>query len=1213
MSRRFSYRWLWVVMSVCSVFAVVREASAQVATHHMHKEASAGGLLLLPAGPDASPTVVASANFKNTLPGEHLVRTFESPTVAAASGGVIPAPSAVAITVWMSKSGNQASMVPKVKVFLNSVTGTPLCVASGASALTTTLTAYVLSCTTATPVAVAPSDRFVVWVGVDVTVIANGNYSAQLGVEGVLGGRSDSRVVMPLVLSASRGAVGSSVTIAGVNFGPASGGQVGFGGAAGVPTSWTNTSITLPVPAGATSGPVVVSAGGVSSLGSPFIVVPAITGVAPASGLPGTAVVLSGTSFGTIVGRVAFGGTPAPVTSWSDTRVVAVVPDGAPSGMVTLTVGGVLVAGGPFEVLAPPALSTLSPAEGAAGSTITLDGAHFGDRQAGDGVTVGGLAAAVTSWTDTRIVATVPFGATTGLVVVTARGLASNGLLFTVRLPGVSVLSPSSGAVLPVGQTPVSAVVSGLSGAIALARCNGVEAAIDGGAISCVVPVRKGRNAIVVQVVDTAGHEEAGSVVIGGVAPPTVLVATPSRYTMSAGEHRSVQLTDDSGRVVTEATWTSEQPGVVGVDVRGELTALAPGTTDVVASAGGLVVRVPVEVVEGALPTGTPAWTIDPTPGWYQYATTAVDAASAAFVAAEVQYDDRFLVSAMQLRAFDDDGRQSVLIAVPVSPVVQTLRLMGDALGGVLVVATGSTARTITRLAVDPSDVLAWEQRVSGDLDAGIAQGPDGTIFTMSGRTTFYYAPAVRDPLIVGIDGRTGRRRFAVAPVAPSFCASGGGYSELSRFDAPLTVDTEGVAHVLGIVRDQNGVSPESCGPTPLGDIYLAARVVHYGIAPDGTTTATDLYRHASDSTYFTFRGRFFTVPDDQGGVLAAWEWCAGAQVECRTLARHVGAGQVGDVFELPHQFGWGEMVSASGRTAYYGGRMTPAMKFDMATGGVSWRDESPGAPVAARADGRVEVQRFGVGRMLVDTNGALAAAPATPVATPVLSTAGRWRVTADRGDLSAVVDDGFMPDQAGFAVAFGGGLQGRGAAPGSYGVFFKGHEIPGTLGLGRHGSIRIVPRNQLRWRTTSSGTFTYQDASGLFYATLGAGPGLNHVRSVDTTSACLEGGEYLTNAVNFDTDRLAPPVTPLERLRYAPMNEDAVIANLLVVDATYQDGLSYCWNPYYLNLPFYNSNSYISGLLREAGVPAPQTPRTTTGYLGWDKPVPAGSFNTVP
>jgi hypothetical protein len=47
-------------------------------------------------------------------------------------------------------------------------------------------------------------------------------------------------------------------------------------------------------------------------------------------------------------------------------------------------------------------------------------------------VTFNGTVATVASWTATRIIVTVPTGATTGNVVVTVNGVASQGAAFTV-------------------------------------------------------------------------------------------------------------------------------------------------------------------------------------------------------------------------------------------------------------------------------------------------------------------------------------------------------------------------------------------------------------------------------------------------------------------------------------------------------------------------------------------------------------------------------------------------------------------------------------------------------------------------------------------------------------------------------------------------------------------------------------------------------------
>lgn len=81
----------------------------------------------------------------------------------------------------------------------------------------------------------------------------------------------------------------------------------------------------------------------------------------------------------------------------------------------------------------PPVIVSLSPASGEVGDPVEVAGRRFGASQGGGGVTFGGVAAAPTEWSDTRIVATVPPGARSGDVVVTANGVASRGVDFTVR------------------------------------------------------------------------------------------------------------------------------------------------------------------------------------------------------------------------------------------------------------------------------------------------------------------------------------------------------------------------------------------------------------------------------------------------------------------------------------------------------------------------------------------------------------------------------------------------------------------------------------------------------------------------------------------------------------------------------------------------------------------------------------------------------------
>jgi YD repeat-containing protein len=73
-------------------------------------------------------------------------------------------------------------------------------------------------------------------------------------------------------LTPSSDAIGQTVTIAGTSFGP-SPGSVTFNNAAASTTSWSSTSITVPVPTGATTGSVIVASAGQASNGVTFTLI----------------------------------------------------------------------------------------------------------------------------------------------------------------------------------------------------------------------------------------------------------------------------------------------------------------------------------------------------------------------------------------------------------------------------------------------------------------------------------------------------------------------------------------------------------------------------------------------------------------------------------------------------------------------------------------------------------------------------------------------------------------------------------------------------------------------------------------------------------------------------------------------------------------------------------------------------------------------------
>ncbi len=244
-------------------------------------------------------------------------------------------------------------------------------------------------------------------------------------------------------LSPTSGAVGASVTITGTNFGASQGAStVKFNGITATPTSWSATSIATPVPNGATTGSVKVTVGGVASNGVTFTVTsstPSISSLSPTSGPVGASVTITGVNFGASQGAstVKFNGVTAAPTAWSATSVTAPVPAGATTGNVTVTVASVASNGVTFTVTTVPApsITAMSATSGVVGTAITIMGTNFGATQGTSTVKFNGAAASPTAWSATSITAPVPVGATTGNVVVTAGGLASNGAGFTVTVP----------------------------------------------------------------------------------------------------------------------------------------------------------------------------------------------------------------------------------------------------------------------------------------------------------------------------------------------------------------------------------------------------------------------------------------------------------------------------------------------------------------------------------------------------------------------------------------------------------------------------------------------------------------------------------------------------------------------------------------------------------------------------------------------------------
>jgi hypothetical protein len=249
------------------------------------------------------------------------------------------------------------------------------------------------------------------------------------------------------------GPVGTQVQINGSGFGATqTGNTAAFNSVSAAIVTWSDTQIVATVPTTAITGPVKVTVGGVGSNADVYFTVPTprITGLSPTSGVVGTQVTISGSGFQTAMGSSAirFNGFWATVVSWSDTQIVAKVPDRTSTGPVTAVVNGNGSNSDQVFTMPNPTVTGLAPGVATCGSQVTVTGYGFGPSQGSSTVTLGGASATIVTWSDTQIVATVPYTAISGVAKVSVGGVDSNTNVFiTVPAPHIDTLTPSSGVV----------------------------------------------------------------------------------------------------------------------------------------------------------------------------------------------------------------------------------------------------------------------------------------------------------------------------------------------------------------------------------------------------------------------------------------------------------------------------------------------------------------------------------------------------------------------------------------------------------------------------------------------------------------------------------------------------------------------------------------------------------------------------------------------
>ncbi|BAU52003.1 IPT/TIG domain-containing protein [Mucilaginibacter gotjawali] len=178
-------------------------------------------------------------------------------------------------------------------------------------------------------------------------------------------------------------------------------------------------------------------------------VLPKITAISPTSGTAGTSVTITGSAFelSAAANTVKFNGTVAAVSSATATTLIVTAPAGAGTGPVSVTTTGGTATGPTFTYLLAPGVTSISPASGVAGVSVTLTGTNFDAVAANNVVKFHGVAATVTAATTTSLVVTAPAAGSTGAVTVTTTGGTATGPVFTYLLaPVIAGISPATAA-----------------------------------------------------------------------------------------------------------------------------------------------------------------------------------------------------------------------------------------------------------------------------------------------------------------------------------------------------------------------------------------------------------------------------------------------------------------------------------------------------------------------------------------------------------------------------------------------------------------------------------------------------------------------------------------------------------------------------------------------------------------------------------------------
>jgi hypothetical protein len=164
-----------------------------------------------------------------------------------------------------------------------------------------------------------------------------------------------------------------------------------------------------------------------------------IDSIAPSAGLPGSTFRIYGRGFSlnTTENEVTLNGLDVEISESSVGILLATVPAQATTGPVGIKKGNQTIQGPVFTIVTPPAITSLSPTQGIAGYTVTLNGSDLAQVQS---VLFNGVPAVIVEKTETMIRVTAP-SSTTGMVsVVYPYGQVSGPVFTYLPIPMIQTI-----------------------------------------------------------------------------------------------------------------------------------------------------------------------------------------------------------------------------------------------------------------------------------------------------------------------------------------------------------------------------------------------------------------------------------------------------------------------------------------------------------------------------------------------------------------------------------------------------------------------------------------------------------------------------------------------------------------------------------------------------------------------------------------------------